>query len=165
MKKLQNKIKNLRKKVDEKSLIGDQIVFDYKATIDGNKFEGNEGKGVQIELGKNLFLDGFDNQLLGLKKDDKKIIKANLPTNYPKKELANKLANFECKILNIRKGIENKIDDNFAKMMGAKDLNDLKIQIEKQISGQYLQALSSITKKEILEQIEKIKSRFTKKFN
>ena len=41
-------------------------------------------------------------------------------------------------------------------MMGAKDLNDLKIQIEKQISGQYLQALSSITKKEILEQIEKI---------
>ena len=143
------------KKVDEKSLIGDQIVFDYKATIDGNKFEGNEGKGVQIELGKNLFLDGFDNQLLGLKKDDKKIIKANLPTNYPKKELANKLANFECKILSIRKGVENKIDDNFAKMMGAKDLNDLKIQIEKQISGQYLQALNSITKKEILEQIEK----------
>ena len=143
------------KNVDEKSFIGDQIVFDYKATIDGNKFEGNEGKGVQIELGKNLFLDGFDNQLLGLKKNDKKIIKANLPTNYPKKELANKLANFECKILSIRKGIENKIDDNFAKMMGAKDLNDLKIQIEKQISGQYLQALSSITKKEILEQIEK----------
>ena len=143
------------KKVNEKSFIGDQIVFDYKATIDGNKFEGNEGKGVQIELGKNLFLDSFDNQLLGLKKDDKKIIKANLPTNYPKKELANKLANFECKILSIRKGIENKIDDNFAKMMGARDLNDLKIQIEKQISGQYLQALSSITKKEILEQIEK----------
>ncbi len=82
------------KKVDEKSLIGDQIVFDYKATIDGNKFEGNEGKGVQIELGKNLFLEGFDNQLLGLKKDDKKIIKANLPTNYPKKELSNKLASF-----------------------------------------------------------------------
>ncbi len=143
------------KKVDEKSLIGDQIIFDYKATIDGDKFEGNEGKGVQIELGKNLFLDGFDNQLLGLKKDDKKIVKANLPSNYPKKELVNKLANFECKILSIRKGIENKIDDNFAKMMGAKDLNDLKIQIEKQISGQYLQALNSITKKEILEQIEK----------
>ena len=143
------------KKVDEKSSNGDQIIFDYKATIDGDKFEGNEGKGVQIELGKNLFLDGFDNQLLGLKKDDKKIIKANLPSNYPKKELVNKLANFECKILSIRKGIENKIDDNFAKMMGAKDLNDLKIQIEKQISGQYLQALNSITKKEILEQIEK----------
>ena len=61
------------KKVNEKSVNGDQIVFDYKATIDGNKFEGNEGKGVQIELGKNLFLNGFDNQLLGLKKMIKKL--------------------------------------------------------------------------------------------
>ena len=51
--------------------------------------------------------------------------------------------------------VTSKIEDNFAKMMGAQDLNDLKMQIEKQISGQYLQALNSITKKEILEQLEK----------
>ena len=50
----------------------------------------------------------------------------------------------------------SKIDDNFAKLMGAKDINDLKSLIEKQISSQYLQALNSITKKEILDQIEKI---------
>jgi trigger factor len=41
-------------------------------------------------------------------------------------------------------------------MMGAKDIKDLKSLIEKQISGQYSQALNSITKKEILDQIEKI---------
>ena len=40
-------------------------------------------------------------------------------------------------------------------MMGAKDINNLKYLIEKQISGQYSQALHSITKKEILDQIEK----------
>ena len=39
--------------------------------------------------------------------------------------------------------------------MGAKDLNDLKKLIENQISSQYSQALNSITKKEILDQIEK----------
>ena len=33
-----------------------------------NKFDGSEGKGVQIELGKNLFLKGFDEQLIGVKK-------------------------------------------------------------------------------------------------
>ena len=42
------------KKDNEKALNGDQITFDYIATVDGNKFEGSEGKGVQIELGKNL---------------------------------------------------------------------------------------------------------------
>ena len=39
--------------------------------------------------------------------------------------------------------------------MGAKDLKDLKSLIEKQISGQYSQTLNAITKKEILDQIEK----------
>ena len=80
---------------------------------------------------------------------------ATLPPNHPKKELANKKSKFECKILNIKKPKERKIDDEFAKLMGAKDINDLKSLIEKQISSQYSQALNSITKKEILDQIEK----------
>ncbi len=143
------------KKENEKALIGDQVVFDYSATVDGNKFEGSEGKGVQIELGKNLFLKGFDEQLVGVKKGDEKILDATLPANHPKKELANKKTKFKCKILSVKKSKESKIDDNFAKAMGAKDVKDLHSLIEKQISSQYSQALNSITKKEILDQIEK----------
>ncbi len=143
------------KKETEKAKIGDQVVFDYSATVDGNKFEGSEGKGVQLELGKDLFLKGFDQQLVDVKKGDIKILDSILPANHPKKELANKKTKFECKILNVKESIDNKIDDNFAKIMGAKDLEDLKKLIEKQISSQYLQALNSITKKEILDQIEK----------
>ena len=143
------------KKENEKAKKGDQVVFDYSATVDKNKFEGSEGKGVQLELGKNLFLKGFDEQLIDVKKNDLKKIAATLPANHPKKELANKEAVFECKILNIKSVKENKIDDDFAKIMGTKDLNDLKKIIKNQISSQYLQALNSITKKEILDQIEK----------
>ena len=143
------------KKENEKAKIQDQVIFDYSATVDGNKFEGSEGKGVQLELGKDLFLKGFDQQLVGVKKNEVKNITAKLPANHPKKELANKVTKFECKILNVKESKENKIDDNFAKIMGAKDLNDLKKLIEKQISSQYSQALNSITKKEILDQIEK----------
>jgi trigger factor len=140
---------------NEKAIIGDQVTFDYSATVDGNKFDGSEGKGVQLELGKDLFLKGFDSQLVGVKKSETKMINAVLPATHPKKELANKKTKFECKILNIKKSKESKIDDNFAKMMGTKDVKDLKKLIEKQISSQYSQALNSITKKEILDQIEK----------
>ena len=143
------------KNKNEKAAIRDQVTFDYSATVDGNKFEGSEGKGVQLELGKDLFLKGFDDQLVGVKKDDSKIIDATLPANHPKKELANKKTKFECKILNVKKPKASKIDDDFAKLMGAKDIKDLKSLIEKQISSQYSQALNSITKKEILDQIEK----------
>jgi len=143
------------KNENNKAVTGNQVVFDYSASIDGNKFEGSEGKGVQLELGKNLFLKGFDDQLVGVKKGDTKLIDAVMPANHPKKELANKKTKFECKILNVKQSKENKIDDNFAKMMGAKDIKDFKSLVEKQISSQYSQALNSITKKEILDQIEK----------
>jgi trigger factor len=143
------------KNENEKANTGDQVIFDYSATVNGNKFEGSEGKGVQLELGKDLFLKGFDQQLVGTKKGETKMLDAVLPENHPKKELANKKTKFECKILNIKKVKESKIDDNLAKMMGAKDVNDLKSLVKKQISSQYSQALDSITKKEILDQIEK----------
>ena len=143
------------KNENEKAINGDQVTFDYTATVDGKKFDGSEGKGVQLELGKDLFLKGFDEQLIGVKKNDTKILNATLPANHPKKELANKKTKFECKILNVKKPKTSKIDDDFAKLMGAKDIKDLKSLIEKQISGQYSQALNSITKKEILDQIEK----------
>ncbi len=143
------------KNENEKAINGDQVTFNYSATVDGNKFEGSEGKGVQLELGKDLFLKGFDEQLIGVKKNDKKILDATLPANHPKKELANKKTKFECIILNLKKPKPSKINDDFAKLMGAKDIQDLKSLIKKQISAQYLQVLNSITKKEILDQIDK----------
>ena len=156
LKEISEQNKQFEEKHDnENAVIGDQVIFDYSATVDGQKFEGSEGKGVQLELGKDLFLKGFDEQLVGSKKNETKILYAILPANHPKKELANKKTKFECKILNIKKSKENKIDDNFAKKMGAKDIKDLRSLIENQISSQYVQALNSITKKEILDQIEK----------
>jgi len=139
----------------EKSEKGDLVIFDYNASIGGEKFEGGEGKNTRLIVGENLFLEGFDEKLIGVKKEESKIIEVKLPENYPKKELANKKAKFECKIINVQKPNETKIDDAFAKNLGAKDLIDLKTLIEKQISSQYKQALDSITKKEILDQIEK----------
>ena len=154
LKEIANQNKQFEEK-NEKAVNGDQVTFDYSATLDGSKFEGSEGKGVQLELGKDLFLKGFDEQLIGVKKNDTKILDATLPDNHPKKELANKKTKFECKILNVKKPIASKINDNFAKLLGAKDVKDLKSLIEKQILSQYSQALNSITKKEILDQIEK----------
>ena len=39
----------------EKAMKGDQVIFDYSATVEGNKFDGSEGKGIQLELEKIYF--------------------------------------------------------------------------------------------------------------
>jgi len=152
--KNQNNYKD--KKESEAAENEDLIIFDYEATVDNKAFEGNQGKNTQIILGKDLFIKGFDKQLLGVKKNEEKEILATLPPNYPKKEFINKKAVFKCKILNIKKAEEQKIDDNFAKNLGAKDLSDLRELIKKQIQSQYKMNLDALSKETILNQIEKI---------
>ena len=144
-------------KPETKAKEGDLVALDYKATVDGKEFKGNEGKNTQLTLGKDLFLKGFDKQLIGVKKDDEKIVEAILPENFPEKELVNKKAKFNCKILNVKQPEEVKIDDNFAKNLGAKDLKDLKSLISKQINDEYKNSLDQISKNQILKEIEKIK--------
>jgi trigger factor len=142
---------------ETKAKEGDLVTLDYKATIDGKEFKGSEGKNTQLTLGKDLFLKGFDKQLIGVKKDDEKIVDAVLPENFPEKELVNKAAKFKCKILSVKNPEEVKIDDNFAKNLGAKDLKDLKTLVSKQINDEYKNSLDQLSKNQILKEIEKIK--------
>jgi trigger factor len=142
---------------ETKAKEGDLVTLDYQATVDGKEFKGSEGKNTQLTLGKDLFLKGFDKQLIGVKKDDEKMVDAVLPENFPEKELANKAAKFNCKILNVKNPEEVKIDDNFAKNLGAKDLKDLKTLISKQINDEYKNSLDQLSKNQILKEIEKIK--------
>ena len=134
---------------------GDLVVFDYKATVDGKSFKGNEGKNTQLELGKDLFIKGFDKQLIKAKKNETIKVTVTLPENFPEKELVNKKADFECKIIAVKKAKEVKIDDELAKNLGAKDLADLKKLITKQINDEYKNSLDMLTKNQILKELEK----------
>ena len=142
--------------IKSKAKLGDLVSFDYKAKVDGNEFKGSEGKNTQLTLGKDLFLKGFDNQLIGVRKDDEKIVEAVLPENFSEKQLINKKAKFVCKIIDIKNPDETKIDNDFAKNLGAKDLNDLKDLVSKQITSEYNNSLDMLAKNQILKEIEKI---------
>ena len=144
-------------KPETKAKEGDLVSIDYKATVDGEEFKGNEGKNTQLTLGKDLFLKGFDKQLIGVKKGEEKIVEAILPENFPEKELVNKKAKFKCIIISVKKPEEVKINDDFAKNLGAKDLDDLKTLISKQINDEYKNSLDRLSKNQILKEIEKFK--------
>ena len=153
--KTQNNFKDTDDKYVAKN--GDSITFDYEATVNEKEFKGNVGKGTQIVLGKDLFIKGFDSQLIGVKKNETRKVKVKLPDNFNEKELVNKEAVFDCKIQAIKIPDEIKINDEFAKNLGAKDLNNLRELISKQINDEFKNSLDLITKRKILEQIEKYK--------
>jgi len=136
---------------------GDLVVFDYKATVNGKEFKGSEGKNTQLEIGKDLFIKGFDKQLIKAKKNETINVEVNLPENFPEKELTGKKAVFVCKITAVKKPKEVNIDDEFAKNLGAKDLIDLKKIISKQINDEYKNSLNTLSKNQILKELEKFK--------
>ena len=140
-----------------KSEEGNLVVFDYNAKIDGKDFKGGEGKNTQLILGKDLFIKGFDKQLIGVKKGEEKSVDAILPENFPQKEYANKKAKFICKIIDVKKSEDVLINDEFAKNLGAKDLVDLKKLISKQINDEYKNSLDVLVKNQILKELEKFK--------
>jgi len=148
---------NFKDAADKKAKEGDQVQFDYEATVDQKSFKGGEGRNTQLTLGKDLFLKGFDKQLIGVQKDDEKLVEAVLPENFPEKELVNKKAEFKCKILAVKNPEEVKINDEFAKNLGAKDLNDLKSLVSKQINDEYKNSLDRLSKNQILKELEKLK--------
>ncbi len=153
--KSQNNFKDADAK--HKSVKGNLVVFDYKATSGGKVFKGSEGNNTQLILGRDLFIKGFDDQLIGVKKNDNKKVEVKLPENFPEKELVNKNAIFECSITNVKINHKVKVDDDFAKNLGAKDLNGLKELISKQINDEYKNSLDMLSKNQILEQLDKIK--------
>ncbi len=142
---------------ETKASKGDLVVLDYVATVDEKPFKGGEGKNTQLTLGKDLFLKGFDEQLIGEKKNDTKIVEAVLPENFPEKEFAKKKSKFTCKIVTIKKPEEVVINDDFAKNLGAKDLEDLRKLISNQINDEYKNSLDRLSKNQILKELEKFK--------
>ena len=80
-----------------------------------------------------------------------------MPENFPEKEIANKKAVFECKVSNVKINHKVKVDDEFAKNLGAKDLNGLKELISKQINDEYKNSLDMLSKNQILNQLDNIK--------
>ena len=98
---------------NHKAIKGNLVIFDYKATSEGKEFKGGEGKNTQLILGKDLFIKGFDDQLVGVKKNDIKKVEVKLPENFPEKELVNKKAIFECLVNNVKINHEVKVNDEF----------------------------------------------------
>jgi len=94
---------------------GDRVVVDFVGRIDGTEFEGGKGEDIRVELGSNTFIPGFEDQLLGLKAGDTKLVKVTFPVNYMAAHLAGKDAEFDVTVKEIEAPGELKIDDEMAK--------------------------------------------------
>src|SRR3954469_25979478 len=74
---------------------GDRVTVSFKGTIDGVAFDGGTGEGIQVLIGSNTFIPGFEEQLIGIAAGETRNLKVSFPANYASADLAGKPAEFE----------------------------------------------------------------------
>ncbi|HIC12121.1 MAG TPA: trigger factor [Sulfurimonas sp.] len=95
---------------------GDTAVIDFEGSIDGVLFDGGAGKDHALLLGSNSFIPGFEDQLIGVKRDEELVVKVTFPENYGE-DLAGKDAEFKVKVTQIQVKEEVEVNDELAKTM------------------------------------------------
>jgi trigger factor len=124
---------------------GDVAVIDFEGFIDGEAFEGGAAKDFALTLGSGQFIPGFEDQLIGVERDEELTIKVTFPENYGSDKLAGKDAEFKVKVNQIQEKEEVEINDELAKKMlpGEENatLEELKNQVKKQLETEKLSKL------------------------
>ena len=128
-------------KRNRKMKAGDVAVIDFEGSIDGVLFEGGAGKDFALTLGSNQFIPGFEDQLIGVKRDEEVVVKVTFPENYGG-DLASKDAEFKVKVNQIQVKEDVEINDALAqKMMPGEEnasLEELTSQVKTQLENEAL---------------------------
>ena len=127
---LDNTITNLQKRLSkwepstEISKTGDQVKINFIGKINEEEFEGGTAEDFTVEIGSKSMIEGFEDGLLGLQKDDQKTLKLKFPDDYGKKELAGKPVSFEIKVNDVLSPKLPDLGEEFFKSTGI-EANDI----------------------------------------
>ena len=133
---------------------GDRVTISFKGTIGGTPFDGGTGEGIQVLIGSNTFIPGFEDQLTGIAKDETRTLKVPFPKNYANAELAGKDAEFETTATLIEAPQDKVVDDEFAKSLGLESLDKLKEAARERLAAEYAGATRQRVKRLLLDQLD-----------
>jgi trigger factor len=100
--------------VERPAEAGDHVVMDYVGKLDGEPFPGGEGRDQSLELGSGRLIPGFEEQLVGAKAGDERLVEVSFPDDYGAEELAGKPATFEVTVSEVKAKRLPELDDDFA---------------------------------------------------
>jgi trigger factor len=133
---------------------GDQIVIDFKGSVDGELFEGGSAEDYPLVLGSGSFIPGFEDQLVGASVGDELNVNVTFPEAYGAQHLAGKAAVFACTVKAVKAPKAAEIDDELAKKFGAEDLAALKGQVAERLEAEYKGASRAVMKRSLLDQLD-----------
>lgn len=118
---------------------GDVAIIDFEGFLDGKAFDGGKGENYSLEIGSGSFIPGFEEQLIGMKKDEEREIKVTFPEDYHEESLKGKETTFKVKVNEIKVKLTRELDKEFFEDLGLEGVDSeetLKEEIKKSIEAQ-----------------------------
>jgi len=116
---------------------GDSLTIDFKGSIEGEAFDGGSGTDFELTLGSGSFIPGFEAQLEGARKGDRRVVEVTFPEDYGHKPVAGKKASFEVEVKQVKAPLPTAVDDELAKKLGLENLEALSKTVRQQIEREY----------------------------
>ncbi len=139
---------------DYVAAMGDLVTVDFVGkTADGVAFEGGTGTDMGVELGSGRLIPGFEDQLVGVKTGDDKVLNVTFPEEYQEKSLAGQPATFDITVKSVKTAGESKIDEDLAKSLGLESLEQLTGLLKGQIEQEHNGLTRTHMKRKLLDQL------------
>jgi len=139
---------------DAKAESGDRVTVSFKGTIDGTPFDGGTGENIQVAIGSNTFIPGFEDQLIGIAAGETRTLKVTFPKNYASEKLAGQAAEFETTATALEAPQATVIDDEFAKTLGLESLDKLKEAARERLAAEFAATSRQRVKRALLDRLD-----------
>jgi trigger factor len=139
-----------------KAANGDRVTIDYLGKVDGVPFDGGKDEDANLVLGSNQFIPGFEEQLVGLKAGDEKVINVTFPAEYGAANLAGKDATFDIKVKAVSGADDLVMDDELAKKLGIESMDRLRQVVREQIESQFGVQTRQKVKRQLLDRLDEM---------
>ena len=147
---------NFEKKDEKKVENGDGVLLNLKPTYNNKIVKEALIENKMSIVGNKMMIPEIEQKILGTKAGDKLDFVCKFPRNFPNKDIAEKNVKVEIDILEVRVPQKKVLDDNFAKTMGAVNLNDFKEKLKKQMQGELDNVSKMVIKKDLIGGLDKI---------
>jgi trigger factor len=130
----------------------DYAVIRFVGSRDGRPIDGASTERMPLIIGRERFIPGFEDNLIGLKEGHSKTFTVTFPEDYQESELAGKPAEFDVTMLELREKKMPVADDDFARSLGNyEDLTALRTEIKGRLERNALDRARHVFADRIIE--------------
>ncbi len=129
----------------------DRVTVDFVGTLDGAPFEGGTSENIEVMIGSNTFIPGFEDELIGVIAGERRKIQATFPEAYATRTLAGRKADFDVTVKAVAAPEPLEINDEFAKAYGTDSVEALRAKVRETIATEYARASRERVKRKLLD--------------